>query len=55
MNPFFLVGGSLSIFLSVAHAFWGEKYIAPKLKTSHVSEVPKVGFYIAYHQITLTC
>jgi len=29
MNPFFLVGGSLSIFLSVAHAFWGEKYIAP--------------------------
>ena len=54
MNPFFLAGGLLSIILSVAHAFWGERYIAPELKTSNMSEVPKVGFYISYHQITLT-
>ncbi len=54
MNVFYFIGGLLTIFLSVAHVFWGEKKIAKELKTSSISELPKAGFYISYHQITMT-
>ncbi len=54
MNVFYFIGGLLTIFLSVAHVFWGEKKIVKELKTSSLSELPKAGFYISYHQITMT-
>ncbi|MHA2330284.1 MAG: hypothetical protein ACXACR_17325 [Candidatus Hodarchaeales archaeon] len=53
MNVFYLIGGLLSILLSVAHAIWGEKQIATELKESNLSELTKAGFYISWHQITI--
>jgi len=40
--------------LAVLHAVWGEKNLSDELFKSNLSDVPKVGFYISYHQITST-
>jgi len=54
MNLFYLAGGLLSVFLSLTHAFWGEKFLVPELKTCNLSELTKVGYYNPWHQITNT-
>lgn len=54
MNLFYLIGGLICLFLAVAHALWGEKEISSELKESNLSELTKAGFYISYHQITIT-
>ena len=53
MNIFYLSAGLLTTLMSVAHAFWGEKVLIPDLKrSSDLTELPKVGLYIPWHQIT---
>ena len=54
MNVYFLTSGLLSIGLAILHALWGEKNLADELFKSNLSDVPRVGFYISYHQITST-
>jgi len=54
MNWFYLISGLLTVLIAVAHAIWGEKQIIPELKESKLSELTEAGFYISYHQITIT-
>ncbi|MBY8985757.1 MAG: hypothetical protein KGD65_11850 [Candidatus Lokiarchaeota archaeon] len=52
MNLFYLIGGIISIFLSVAHAFWGEKNLTSDLESSNVPEETIISYSIAWHQIS---
>ncbi len=55
MNMFYLVGGILTTLMAVLHAVWGEKFIIPDLKKStDLEDLPKIGLYIPWHQITNT-
>ena len=52
MNWFYLLAGLLTLLMSAAHAYWGEKNLVPELNSSNLSDLSKVGFYIPWHQIT---
>ena len=52
MNLFYLIGGIISIFLSVSHAFWGEKNLTSDLESSNVPEETIISYSIAWHQIS---
>ncbi|MHA2292829.1 MAG: hypothetical protein ACXACK_11735 [Candidatus Hodarchaeales archaeon] len=55
VNISYMTAGFLTTLMTVAHAFWGEKFIIPDLKqTSELKEVSKIGLYIPWHQITNT-
>ena len=52
MNLFYLIGGIISLFLSVAHAFWGEKNLTSDLKSSNVPDETIISYSISWHQIS---
>jgi hypothetical protein len=52
MNWFYLGAGALTIFLSVAHALWGQKTIILELNNSDLTEMAKSGFFVSWHQTT---
>jgi hypothetical protein len=52
MNWFYLAAGALTLFLSIAHAIWGQKTIIAELKDSGLSEMARSGFFVSWHQTT---
>ncbi len=54
MNFYLLIAGVLSLFLSVAHAVWGEKVIFTEIKKSSISGLSRTGLRVSWHQITST-
>ena len=54
MDVFYLASGLILLFLSGAHALWGEKHLVSDLENSNINKPTGVGFYISYHQITST-
>lgn len=50
MNLFYLIGGLISIFLSIAHAVWGEKYLTSDMKSANVPKETMISYNINWHQ-----
>jgi asparagine N-glycosylation enzyme membrane subunit Stt3 len=53
VNIYFLVSGLIAVFLSVAHAVWGESTILAELKQPSLSAMAQAGFYVSWHQTTV--
>ena len=54
MNYNFLIAGVMSIFLSFAHAVWGEKTLFPEIKKSDINELASAAVNISWYQISTT-
>jgi hypothetical protein len=52
MNMYYLIAGLLVIFLSVAHASWGEKRIFALLKPDSMDDELRISLYVPWHQIS---